>query len=119
MIRLSKKNRLAIARRLSRDILVAAALVTSAANDKSKQQAKDVMIRKLSNALVNCPDYFTVVATEWNRQSGMLLHIRTADGGIVQIPLFSLSLQAQIAGVRYQLATSVNVRQQPATRIAA
>ena len=119
MIRLSKKDRLAIAKRLSRDIRVASALVTNAANVEGKQQAKDVMIRKLSTALVHCSEYFTVVAAEWNRQSGTLLHIETADGGIVRIPLFSLSLQAQIAGVRYRLATSVKVRRQAASSIAA
>lgn len=94
-MKISLKERKAIAHSLSQTIQLSSLLSSQALNENGRVKAREIMGTKLSRALLVFSEYFDIKLVTIDLDTGVLVNVLLADGSSVVVPLTTLSVEAQ------------------------
>jgi hypothetical protein len=97
LMKITLKERKAIAHSLTQTIQLACLLSSQALNGGGRDKARQILGAKVSRALLVFSEYFDVILAELDPDNGVMVSVLLIDGSSVVVPSTTLSVEAQQA----------------------
>ena len=96
-MKITLKERKAIAHSLTQTIQLSCLLSSQALNGGGRDKARQILGAKVSRALLVFSEYFDVIFAELDPDNGVMVSVLLVDGSSVVVPSTTLSVEAQQA----------------------
>jgi hypothetical protein len=97
LMKITLKERKAIAHSLAQTIQLSCLLSSQAINGGGRDKARQILGAKVSRALLVFSEYFDVIFAELDPDNGVMVSVLLVDGSSVVVPSTMLSVEAQQA----------------------